>query len=206
MVQIAATSDFHGELPEIPDCDLLLLAGDMCPDGPPLMQAKWLDGPFRNWLETIPAKEVVMVAGNHDLIYEKDKNLVPKGLRCHYLEDSSVELYGLTIYGTPWQLPFWGSFNLNEEALAEKYRLIPPKVDILISHSPPYCIADLVEESIHTGSVSLRKKVFEVKPKFFVCGHIHSAFGVYKINDIVFANVSLLNDDMIAANPPVVLA
>lgn len=206
-MKIVATSDFHGELPAIPECELLLIAGDVCPDGSNAFQASWLGGPFRKWLEEVPAKEIVLVAGNHDQIFEKEKERVPAGLRCHYLEDSAVELFGFTIYGTPWQLPFWGAFNLTEEGLSKKYALIPSKVDILISHSPPYCIADAVgefEEVVHTGSVSLRKKVFELKPKLFICGHIHCAYGVFTIQDIVFANVSLLDDDMIAAHEPVV--
>jgi hypothetical protein len=32
---------------------------------------------------------------------------------CIYLEDSSVTLFGIKIYGTPWQPEFWGwAFNL----------------------------------------------------------------------------------------------
>lgn len=207
MVKVVATSDFHGELPEIPECDLLLIAGDSCPEGAPSLQARWLDGPFREWLASVPAKEIVLIAGNHDLIYERAKDLVPQGLRCHYLEDSSIELFGFQIYGTPWQLPFWGAFNLTEEELKDKYALIPSSVDILVSHSPPYCIWDGVpvggESVAHTGSVSLRNKVFEIRPKLFVCGHIHCAYGVTTVEDILFANVSLLNDDMLAVNPPV---
>lgn len=207
MVKIVATADLHGELPEIAECDLLLLAGDLCPEVEPRVQARWLDGPFRKWLNEIPAGEVVCIAGNHDLIFEGNKELVPPGLRCRYLEDSLIELFGLRIYGTPWQLPFWGAFNLQENALAEKYRDIPSKIDIFMSHAPPYCIADGVpvrDEILHTGSVSLRKKAFEIRPKLFICGHIHCAYGIVELEDIIFANVSLLDDSMIAVNPPVV--
>lgn len=205
MTRIVATSDFHGELPKIPECDLLLLAGDLCPDGPPLFQSQWLDTIFRDWLQKIPAKEIVGIAGNHDTIFEEEDNtLVPKGLRWHYLKDQFLTVSGFKIYGTPWQLPFWGAFNGDEKKLADEYETIPEDIDIFISHGPPYGILDVVPINQHTGSESLRNKVFALKPKLFVCGHIHCSFGTCQIDAITFANVSLLNDDMEVTNTPVI--
>lgn len=211
MVKIIATSDFHSTLPTISECDLLLICGDICPDGSPTFQAYWLDGVFRKWLEKVPAKEIIGIAGNHDLIFERAPSLVPSGLRWHYLKDQMIEQFGLKIYGTPWQLPFWGAFNCPEATLREHYAQIPKGIDILISHSPPYGILDEVphdNEEIgyvrHTGSLALRNKIFEIKPQLFVCGHIHCAFGTRQSDGITFANVCLLNDQMEAAHKPVV--
>jgi len=201
MIRIIATSDLHGNLPVIQECDLLILGGDICPDGSSTHQAQWLDQNFRSWLDKVPAKEVVAIAGNHDLIFERAENLIPTDLRWHYLKDQQIELFGFKIYGTPWQLPFWGAFNLNEEGLARRYEKIPDNIDILISHGPAYGILDEVPSG-HVGSTSLRKKIFELKPKLVICGHIHDAFGVRKIDNILFANVSLLNDRMEVAHPP----
>ena len=105
MINIIAVSDLHSRLPDISPCDLLLIAGDICPDGLAVTQAKWLDTSFRAWLERIPAKEIVGVAGNHDKIFETSPHLIPQGLRWHYLQDNSVKLFDLNIHGTPWQLP-----------------------------------------------------------------------------------------------------
>lgn len=217
MVHITATSDLHGNLPDISPCDLLLLCGDLCPDGSPEFQAEWLNGPFREWLDTIPCKEIVGIAGNHDLIFGQAKSLVPKQLRWHYLEDSLIECFGLKIYGTPWQLPFWGVFNKNDNELVEQYAAIPSTIDVLISHAPPFGIFDEIPLSPstdpeflhdndlsfdHAGSISLRRRVLELKPKLFVCGHIHCSVGICTIEDTIFANVSLVNDDLDITNRP----
>ena len=58
-----------------------------------------MSGDFRRWLDRVPCEEVVLVAGNHDQSIEAFS--VPDGLRCHYLQDSGVELHGLRIWGTP---------------------------------------------------------------------------------------------------------
>lgn len=190
MTKIIAISDLHGELPDVPECDLLLLGGDLCPDGPPIFQSNWLDFILRNWLKKVPAANVVAIAGNHDLIFESANYLIPKGLRWNYLQDQAIEIQGFKIYGTPWQLPFWGAFNLKEEELQKKYANIPQDVDILLSHGAPYGIRDEAH-NVHTGSISLRNKIFEIKPKLSIFGHIHECFGIEKIEDTLFANVSL---------------
>lgn len=205
MTRVIATSDFHGRLPKISECDLLLIAGDICPSKPPQEQAIWLDTTFRNWLDQVPAKEIVIIAGNHDHIFEKEPALVPKNLKFHYLQDSSITLFGITIYGTPWQLPFWGSFNLSDGRLTEIYKKIPENVDIIISHGPPFGICDAIiteKSTIHTGSTSLKKRVFAIKPKFCIFGHIHNAYGLTNEEEITFANVSLVNDDLEIVHEP----
>lgn len=205
MTRIVATSDLHGELPTIPECDLLLLAGDLCPEGTPLLQSQWLNTVFRDWLQKIPAKEIVGIAGNHDVVFEEENNsLIPRGLRWHYLKDHFLTVSGFKIYGTPWQLPFWGAFNGDEKKLANVYENIPMDIDILISHGPPYGILDEVPINQHTGSKALRNKVFSINPKLVVCGHIHGSFGNCQIDRMTFANVSLLNDEMEMANSPVI--
>ena len=79
---------------------------------------------------TLPHKHKVIIAGNHDITFDLDhvKKNVSKSLwslngmedlearlkhfgvkttpemltDCIYLEDSSVEIYGIKIYGSPW--------------------------------------------------------------------------------------------------------
>lgn len=194
-MRVCAISDLHGFLPPIEACDLLLLAGDLCPVRDHSLQAQreFLDGPFRGWLETLPAKHIVGVAGNHDFIFERAPEMVANDLPWRYLQDSATQVDGLTIYGTPWQPWFcdW-AFNLYQRDLKEKWELIPDRLDILLLHAPPAGFGDLTETGNRTGSPSLLARIEQVKPKLVVFGHIHEAFGRWTINDGVttLANVT----------------
>jgi Icc-related predicted phosphoesterase len=212
MAKICCISDLHGYLPKIPECDLLLIGGDICGDGHSLLQARWLDVAFRDWLEHVPAKDIVGVCGNHDLVFESAPHLLPKDLPWHYLQDNLVELQGFKIYGLPWVSPVWGAFNSREENLIRKYQNIPDDVDIIISHGPPFGIRDeaplryySAENETewpggeHCGSPSFREKIFDIKPKLVLFGHIHEGHGVSEFNDIIFVNAALMD----AQNTPI---
>lgn len=206
-MKIAAIGDLHGHLIEIPECDVLLLAGDLCPlgDHSPMYQAQWLDTAFRNWLDNIPARRVIGIAGNHDFVFQKAPQLVPDDLRWTYLQDSGVDLDGLKFWGTPWQPEFGGwAFNANEEKLARQWSLIPDSTNVLITHGPPYGYGDLVpgkitpdsEEEwptpVHAGCQHLRQRIDNLPNlRLAVFGHIHSGYGVYPAADRTFANVSI---------------
>jgi len=205
MTKIVAVSDLHGHFPDIPKCDLLLIAGDILLDAGVVDQLCWLEGLVRPWLEKIPAKEVVFVAGNHDTIYEEARGIVPATLPWHYLQDSGVELFRLKIWGSPWQKRFndW-SFNTDEEHMTRQFGFIPDDTDIVVTHSPPFGIRDYVPTKTKVkkslGSTSLRKRMFEVRPKLHVFGHIHHAQGKYiktwkNKTTTVFANVSYVGEN-----------
>jgi Icc-related predicted phosphoesterase len=190
MITIAALSDLHGYLPEVPDCELLLLGGDLCPDGRERDQAQWLDSTFRLWLRNVPAKEVVAVAGNHDWVFQTRPELVPM-LRWHYLLDSAVTLFGMKIWGTPWQPVFFDwAFNLWEPELEKKWALIPNDTDILLLHGPPFGCGDRTVRGNQTGSPSLTRRIEEIQPRLAVCGHIHEGRGEYRIGLTKVVNVS----------------
>lgn len=187
---IAATSDLHGYLPAIPQCELLLLAGDLCPDGHERDQMRWLDTDFRNWLKKVPAEKIVGIAGNHDFVFQNHPKLVPQ-LPWHYLLDSGISLFGRKIWGTPWQPVFFDwAFNLTEDELAKKWALIPDDTDVLVVHGPPFGYGDLTARGIRSGSPSLTKRLEEIQPKLVICGHIHETRGDYRIGASLVANVS----------------
>jgi Icc-related predicted phosphoesterase len=199
-MKVVAMSDMHGTLPDVPACDLLLLAGDITPvrDHGIERQALWLATEFREWLNRQPARKVIGVAGNHDFVFERRPDRVPADLRWTYLQDSEIHWEGLRIYGTPWQPWFYDwAFNLHEEELERKWALIPAAVDVLVLHGPPLGYGDGVPTRDggvrRCGSPSLLRRIEEIKPKLAVFGHIHEGRGQWQLGPSVLANVTLVD-------------
>ena len=198
MTTIACVSDLHEHLVDIPECDLLLIAGDIsfAFKGDPREKHAFLAGPFREWLERVPAKEIVLVAGNHDQSIEAWG--LPDGLRCHYLQDEWIELFGLSIWGTPWQPWFYDwAFNApprdGETFLASKFDGIPADTDIVVAHGPPRGYGDRTRRGEHVGSTALTETLERVQPQLVVCGHIHEAYGSYRLGDTEVLNASVVD-------------
>jgi Icc-related predicted phosphoesterase len=208
MARIVLISDIHGNLVDIPPCDLLLIAGDLVPKSLNLdKQLSWFDTTFRYWLRSLPAKNIVGIAGNHDFLFQERPSSVPD-LPWHYLQDSSIEVAGFKIYGTPWQRPFhdW-AFNAKEDQLREIFAKIPDDTDIVVSHSPPFGIGDGALRSLgifeNAGSSSLMARILEVKPILHVFGHIHEGRGQYDVDGIKFVNAAIVGQGCV--HPPTVL-
>ncbi|EFA00573.1 metallophosphoesterase domain-containing protein 1 [Tribolium castaneum] len=126
---------------------------------------------------------------------------------CTYLEDSGIDIYGIKLYGTPWQPEFGGwAFNLErgEECLS-KWNLIPNDTDVLITHTPPLGFGDLVCSGVRAGCVELLTTVQQrVKPKYHVFGHIHEGYGVFSDGKIIYINASTCDINYIPKNLPIV--
>jgi Icc-related predicted phosphoesterase len=214
-VKVLATSDFHGQLPHVPRCDLLLIGGDICPDHPigkkqrytlhdngAESQFEWLDQTFRPWLIDLRERgiHVIAIAGNHDFVFEKMKTAVRElYLPWVYLEDSLVDFKGLHVYGTPWVpgLPRWAFYGSDNFLKARAESI--PKCDILLSHGPPFGYCDFVAPqfgSKHVGDPWLEDGIKIAKPQAVVCGHIHERHGrerMMKLGVDVY-NVSYVNE------------
>jgi Icc-related predicted phosphoesterase len=208
MTTIACVADLHEHLVDIPACDLLLIAGDVSFAFKGDLAAKhaFLAGEFREWLDRVPAEEVVLVAGNHDQSIEAWG--LPEGLRCHYLQDAGVELFGLRIWGTPWQPWFYDwAFNAprrdGETFLASKFGGIPDGTDIVVAHGPPRGYGDRTGRGEHVGSTALVAALERVQPQLVVCGHIHEAHGRFALGATTIVNASLVDERYRPVNPVV---
>jgi Icc-related predicted phosphoesterase len=198
-MKIAAVSDMHGTLPEVPPCDLLLIGGDICPvkDHALASQARWLHTEFRDWLKKVPARKIVGVCGNHDFVFERMPTAVPRDLPWTYLQDSGCEWEGLKFWGTPWQPWFhdW-AFNLYEPDLVKVWARIPEGTDILVLHGPPYGYGDGVPRASGvelTGSPSLTERIRVIQPRVAIFGHIHEGRGEWRLGRTVLANATILD-------------
>ena len=179
--QVVAVSDLHGYLPEVPHCEVLIVAGDVCPivDHSVDFQLGWLDTNFRTWLENSNAKNIIGIAGNHDFAFEKRAKAIENlELPWLYLRDSSYKYQGIKYYGLPWipNLQAW-AFYANDLTLERKYKVIPSDVDVIISHGPPKGFCDQNINHHPCGSEGGLRALRRVQPKAFVCGHIHEAYG-----------------------------
>jgi Icc-related predicted phosphoesterase len=199
-MRIVAMSDLHGYLPaRMPRCDLLLLAGDLCPlqIHAPARQAQWLHEEFRAWLGRQPARQIVGIAGNHDFVFQLEPRLVPHDLPWTYLQDAGIDWEGLKIWGTPWQPWFWDwAFNGGPEKLQQQWALIPDGTDILVVHGPPHGYGDGVPEGgtiRRCGCPHLLERIREIQPRLVVFGHIHEGRGEWTLGRTKLANVTLLD-------------
>ena len=73
------------------------------------------------------------------------------------------------------------AFNRNRGPdLAKHWALIPPDLDLLVTHGPPRGIGDrAVLGSV--GCDDLRAAVLAARPRAHVFGHIHEARGQYSV-------------------------
>ena len=163
---------------------------------------------FIDWFGNLPIHHKVFVAGNHDTSIEKGlvakSDFKDRGI--HYLENETIEIEGLKIFGSPYTPTFgygW-SFNKARHKLDRVWKLaIPDDSDIIVVHGPPKGILDLSYDRAnlmeHCGCKSLLNRVIEVNPKFMMFGHIHNC------NDIINAGIRTIPElDTIFSNGSVV--
>ena len=214
IVCLSDTHNLHDRI-RVPDGDLLLHAGDATMHGTAEEIAA-----FDAWLASLPHPHKVVVAGNHDFLFERDPERA-RGLLRHavYLQDSGVEVLGLRIWGSPWQPWFFDwAFNLRRGApLKAKWDQIPQETDVLLTHGPPHGILDRVGgplprlmaavtgQGAHVGCEELREAAFRLRPRLHVFGHIHECYGRETRDGTLFVNAANCDRAYRASNPPLVV-
>lgn len=206
---ISDTHSYHYLLDKPKDIDIVIHSGDFSNyhdyyRNEPEMRD------FINWYGGLDIKYKVLIAGNHDSFVAinpsefrqlcAEKNII-------YLENESIEIEGINIFGTPIQ-PTFGNwyFQKPRHKLDEFWKHIPDNTDILIVHGPPKGLLDLSynREGIleYCGCKSLRNHILDrLHLKLCCFGHIHNYediinTGVTKlsIKDTIFSNGSVVED------------
>ncbi|MBC8494143.1 MAG: metallophosphatase domain-containing protein [Candidatus Thioglobus sp.] len=185
---ISDTHTRHRDL-DLPGGDILIHSGDFMNSGHVVGDI----ADFANWLAVQDYQHKILIAGNHDRMFEYDPKNALRLLdgfgddSIVYLQDSEVVINGIKFYGSPWTPEFCGwAFALkSQEESEQKWLEIPNDVDVLITHGPAYGYLDKIEYPVsanstkeHLGDKSLAKRIEKINPKLHVCGHIHSAQGV----------------------------
>jgi len=214
-VRIVCISDTHDMKPlatlNIPDGDVLIHAGDLTIQGTFAEIAR-----VGQELAELPHKHKLVIAGNHDKLFEKDYGLAKIALGhgsrgIHYLQDSMAMVEEVEFWGSPWTPRFYDwAFQLDRKRseserpfllgptapriAAEHWAGIPAGVDVLITHGPPQGILDRVHHGNHIGCHDLLAELPRVSPKLHVFGHDHSDPGVLEQDGIVFVNAAICDE------------
>lgn len=217
-MKVCAISDLHGELPAVPPCDLLIVAGDICPDrpgndaldigsGPQLdAQRDWFLTRFLPWRQAQPAAHCLVTWGNHD--YAGYLRIDP-GPHTEIVVDDCVTVDGCRIWLTPWSSQYrsW-AFTAHDHELTSIYARIPERIDILVSHQPAFGLCDTNSEGQVMGSLALAAAVERVQPRVLICGHIHHGHGhvIVPAEDgrrpMVAFNVAIMDEQYKPVYPP----
>lgn len=239
-MDITAISDLHGHYPKLEGGDLLIVAGDLTRSDQPY-QYEYLYDIFNEK----KYKKIILIAGNHDNCIQNGKVEFVNDTKIEYLCDSGTEFEyynpkfpledegflpsgkrNFKIWGSPWTLRFPGmnphcmAFTVDtEEELAEKWKLIPEDVDILVTHSPLAGFLDRVHDYcngkiFNVGSKSLKERIWRMEnpPRLIICGHIHEGYGQtfdtwYEFSsdqfDMIIVNASHVNERYEPVNKPI---
>jgi hypothetical protein len=107
---------------------------------------------------------------------------------------------------------------MDEALLAERWNLIPEKLDILITHGPPQGLGDWTYEykedkqktgfwnktgrKLEVGSPSLLNAVRSKQPRIHVYGHLHDGYGQYECGKSKLFNASYVDEGYLPAHKP----
>lgn len=206
ILKFTTISDTHGKHNQLqlPSGDVLIHAGDVSSMGKEYEVLSFLA-----WFAKQEYEHKIFIAGNHDFYFERMsdvdvQNIIPSNVI--YLNDSSVAINGINIWGSPISPWFYDwAFNRHRgEQIQNHWDLIPSDTDIIITHGPVFGILDYTTGGIKVGCEDLLTKVQKVKPKYHLCGHIHEAYGMQEKEGTTFINASVLNEKYVLVNEPIV--
>ncbi|EON66859.1 hypothetical protein W97_06261 [Coniosporium apollinis CBS 100218] len=156
-------SDTHNSQPYIPPGDILIHAGDLIQSGSIQELQTSID-----WLNALPHKHKIVVAGNHDL------HLDPAPRNPTSKQDMRRRSHSPSLRQPLVDPP--RRLGVQYPRSADIWRdTIPPDTDILVTHTPPRGHLDLN----YFGRAFLLDELWRLKskPRLHVFGHVHEGYG-----------------------------
>jgi Icc-related predicted phosphoesterase len=215
-MKICLISDVHGQWNKltIPECDLLISAGDYSFRGEQHMVKD-----FHKWLDKQPAKNIISLQGNHEKWVETNfqlaKDMATKECpRVNFIDEGLVEIEGLKIWCSAITPYFcnWAWNRYRGDDIKKHWDRIPIDTDILVTHGPAFGILDKVEMlgspncGENVGCVDLKIAIDKLtKLKYHVFGHIHNMYGMETEGSVTYINASICDDDYKPKNAPIVI-
>ena len=119
-----------------------------------------------------------------------------------YLENESTVVYlkkptgpqtRFKVFGSP-STPGLGrwAFEYQEQDAERLWASIPTDTDVVVTHTPPKGHCDAATKDSRSGCPALIRRLAVVRPLLHVCGHIHEARGIDRVQWSPFRNDSLV--------------
>jgi len=202
IICISDTHNKHEEIP-IPGGDVLIHAGDITEGG-----TKREVQDFLAWFTSQPHRHKIFIAGNHDFYLEKNsqeeiEEIIPENI--HYLKDRTITIEGINFWGSP-VTPGDGTWAFNQKPAQElnsHWQQIPKDTHILITHTPPYKIKDVLNNGRHIGCASLLKTLADRSIAVHIFGHVHDSYGITNVSGTKFINASNLDNKFRYLHKPI---
>lgn len=214
ILHLSDTHGYHGWLDIPKGIDMIIHSGDEANSRDPYSNEQESLN-FLEWYSHIKVKYKIFIAGNHSSAIEQrfitKKQIEKKGII--YLENESVEIEGIKIWGSPYTPMFnnW-SFMRARDKLNKIWQSIPEDTDIVVVHGPPKGVLDLSYNQANVlefcGCSALKKRIMNIQPKLCLFGHIHNNkdifnAGTMQINGCktIFSNGVVLEDTKFQFGP-----
>lgn len=194
--KLIALGDLHGILPELDwSADYLLIAGDIVPlnvQSSSQGTKKWIRDTFNPWCSKFEGK-VIIVAGNHDIAFERHGQEYTFSSNVIYLENEFWSDDTIQVYGTPLCKIFgnWAFMRpqMEQKEIFDKFQGFEEddRIKIVLSHDAPYGTSDVILDKTcawytpdHLGNKALTDLITRVEPDINIHGHLHSTSHNYE--------------------------
>ena len=207
-MKIVCISDMHeryGGL-DLPEGDILVCTGDFSDHA----HSKDVER-FNKWGNYIRAeysfRHRLLVTGNHDrFCLTNPVEAATLLTNWTWLQANTIEIEAKIFHGISWQPWAWDDmWAKTGKRFIPLYAQIPEKIDVLLTHGPPFGIRDQVLNGAFVGDKYLANRVLEVRPQAHIFGHIHEAYGRTYQDGIEFINASICNIHGELTNAPIIL-